>query len=703
MVHGEGSPVVVVYLHGIGGIGKSCLLQALRDRTQADVRWYGLDCRHVEPTPDGFLDAVYHALAIAAGAGIEGVVQHFGTDEKRAVLALDTYEAFGLMDTWLRQEFIPALPDNVMIVIAGREAPKSAWMTTPGWQDLFCEIKLDALTEEQSHQLLERRGLAEGQIQRVLRSARGHPLALELAAMTLRNQPDLEITEGPPPSVVQQLTEAFMQGLPEDQQLPVEAASIVFHVTEDVLGALLDNPEARELLIDLRTLPFVTTTADGLTLHDIVRETIADDLAQRDPERHRTYHLRAWQMYRRITQSPNAGSLWRYTVDMLYLLKNPNVREGFFPQGATDIAVEPATEADAIAIKDIAASTDDPASAEWIDCWWRQHPEAFSCTRDRDGMCTAFYLLFEPNAVDQVLLAADPITAAWSRHLVENPVSKHERTLFLRRWLARDAGEQPCPEQGACWIDIKRTYMAWRPSLRRLYATLADLSGYMPALSSLGFRPLPEAEVALGHTSYNSAVLDFGPHSVDGWLSTLIGKELGLEETVPHDEGAADQRTRRMLTLLFIDIVGSTEKAEILGDRDWRQTLEAYYALVRRQLVLHEGNEINTAGDGFLAAFEGPTKAIQCALSLNNSIGVLGIEVRIGVHCGECEVIGSDIAGITVHTGSRIASLANAGEVLVSQTVRDLAAGSGIRFEDKGAHVLKGIRGEWPLFSIAPS
>jgi pimeloyl-ACP methyl ester carboxylesterase len=158
---------------------------------------------------------------------------------------------------------------------------------------------------------------------------------------------------------------------------------------------------------------------------------------------------------------------------------------------------------------------------------------------------------------------------------------------------------------------------------------------------------------------------------------------------------------RVLATILFTDIVGSTERAITLGDRRWRELLEQYYAVVRRELVRFRGREIDTAGDGLFAAFDGPARAIRCACRVRDEVRPLGIDLRSGLHAGECEVLGEKISGIAVHIGARVAASAAAGEVLVSNTVKDLVAGAGIRFESRGTHVLKGVPGEWPLFVVA--
>ncbi len=157
---------------------------------------------------------------------------------------------------------------------------------------------------------------------------------------------------------------------------------------------------------------------------------------------------------------------------------------------------------------------------------------------------------------------------------------------------------------------------------------------------------------------------------------------------------------RVLATVLFTDIVRSTELAAKLGDRRWHDTLDSHNVIVRRELDRFRGHEVKTAGDGFLATFDGPARAIRCAGAICDTVRSLGLEIRAGLHTGECEVIGNDVGGIAVHLGARVAAHAQPGEVLVSQTVKDLVAGSGLRFADRGSHALKGIPGEWRLFAV---
>jgi class 3 adenylate cyclase/pimeloyl-ACP methyl ester carboxylesterase len=168
--------------------------------------------------------------------------------------------------------------------------------------------------------------------------------------------------------------------------------------------------------------------------------------------------------------------------------------------------------------------------------------------------------------------------------------------------------------------------------------------------------------------------------------------------SLTHEEAEFD---RVLATVLFTDIVGSTAQATDMGDRAWHELLERHHATVRAMLGRYRGREISTAGDGFLATFEGPARAIRCASAITEAVQSLGLEIRAGLHTGEIEMVGEDVRGVAVHIGARVSALAGASEVLVSQTVKDLVAGSGLTFEDAGEHELKGVPDRWHLYRVA--
>jgi class 3 adenylate cyclase len=187
-------------------------------------------------------------------------------------------------------------------------------------------------------------------------------------------------------------------------------------------------------------------------------------------------------------------------------------------------------------------------------------------------------------------------------------------------------------------------------------------------------------------------------HFVEPWRNSF--DEVAEFLTGNRAEVADD---RVLATVLFTDIVDSTRRAAEMGDRDWHALLDAHDAVVRSQLTRFRGREVNTFGDGFLAMFDGPQRAIRCAMAIRDAVQALGIEVRAGLHTGECEIRGDDIGGIAVHIGARVSALAGQNDVLVSSTLRDLVIGSGLEFEERGVHELKGVPGEWHISAVASS
>jgi class 3 adenylate cyclase len=183
------------------------------------------------------------------------------------------------------------------------------------------------------------------------------------------------------------------------------------------------------------------------------------------------------------------------------------------------------------------------------------------------------------------------------------------------------------------------------------------------------------------------------------WSGDLDALADEIEEFLTGQRGAAEP-SHVVATVMFTDVVGSTDRAVALGDRAWADLLAVHDARIRDELRRFGGREIDTAGDGFLASFSSPTAAINCAEAVIATMQAIGVDVRVGVHTGECEVVGDKLRGITVHIGARVASHAGAGQILVSQTVRDIVAGSGFAFDDQGEHELKGVPNRWRLYRV---
>jgi Transcriptional regulatory protein, C terminal/AAA ATPase domain len=525
----DGGDGGVGYVHGIAGIGKSVLLcRFLRLARGSGVGVVETDCRTVEPTARGVLQA---------SGGFRDVAElgtHLASLPSPAVLALDHCDALRLMDDWLRLELAPALPDGVTLLLAGRTPPLAGWFAVEG----FRSLPIGPLDEVDSLRLLDHLGVAAGDAVRLNRIAQGHPFALSLASAGIAEHPQLAIEDAAMARVVDELARSYLDG--GDDLLTrhaLEAASVVRRATGPVLSAMLPGVDGDEAVDRLLGQPSVDSCRDGLVVHDVVKNVIADFLRGANPRRYLDYRRAAWRELRAEAREAPPHELRRYTADMLYLIDTPIVREAFFPRGMQAMTVGPAGPGDAVAIRSISYRHDGADSTALLERWWDVAPHCFSVVRDRHGDVVGFSGLLSGDLLHAGTVPGDVVTAAWGRHLRDHPLARGETALGLRRWLDTGYGESPCASQAASWLDVTRTCMALRPALRRLYVVVRDVATYWPMVEELGFRPLPHGNVDLDDARYSSVVLDFGPDSVDGWLAALVGTQLGLRPGhVPDDD-----------------------------------------------------------------------------------------------------------------------------------------------------------------------
>jgi transcriptional regulator/AAA ATPase-like protein len=529
-VLGEGGPLVA-FVHGVAGIGKSALLKAFaRSARERGATVLRIDCGNIEPTDRGFLSELRRAV----GAGEAGdPVERIAALDPPVVLLVDTYEAFRISDAWLRQVLLAGLPTNARMVIAGRDAPSIAWFGALGWSGSLAALELGPLGEKEAHELLRPSGLAPAQVHRINRIARGHPLALCVAAAAAVGAvPEPALEELVTQRVMEELAHRYLEQLDPLTRRTLDAASVVRRTTPPLLGAMLGDAAPQDAFERLASLPFVHAASDGLTLHETLQQAIATRLSSLDPARHRAYRQAAWRRLRSELRDAGETELWRYTADMLYLIDNPLVREAFFPAGMQLHTVEPARPDDAPAILETITRHDGPQAAAIEHGWWERAPQTFRVIRDRSGVVAGFCQIFEVAAVPMRSWPHDPVALAWLEHARRELPRRGELVLFSRRELDREGGEAPGAVQAACFLDVKRLYMSLRPRLRRLYWTARAVLDFMPALGPLGFVALPDLTVRLDGVPYPTVMLDFGPGSIDEWLARVAASELGI----PQDE-----------------------------------------------------------------------------------------------------------------------------------------------------------------------
>jgi class 3 adenylate cyclase/pimeloyl-ACP methyl ester carboxylesterase len=336
---------------------------------------------------------------------------------------------------------------------------------------------------------------------------------------------------------------------------------------------------------------------------------------------------------------------------------------------------------------------------------------------------------------EAVMVAVDGAFAAAALFAATHP-SRTKALVALDCYAAAIGGPLDAEEATAVMADMWGTGefqhvlnpdMLWNDEIRaawarmeRLAASPATVALMMPMVSGMDVRALLPAirvpTLVVHHSDDSMIVPSMGRYVADNIPDAkyveLPGRNLyhfvepwresfqEIHRFLTGQQAEVDD-DRVLATVLFTDIVDSTKRAVELGDRDWRALLDAHDAVVRAQLDRFRGREVNTSGDGFLATFDGPQRAIRCAMAIREAVHALGIEVRAGLHTGECEIRGDDIGGIAVHIGARVSALAGPSDVLVSSTLRDLVIGSGLEFEDRGTHQLKGVPGDWHLFAVA--
>jgi DNA-binding response OmpR family regulator len=554
---------LVLHVRGAPGVGKSRLLDVFaagaRDLGATVVR---LDGHAIEPTEAGFRHALASALSGSprpAQLAERGSQAQFwtGTDG-RVVVAIDGYEDLRLLDTWLRQVFVPSLPATARVLLVSREQPVGRWLSAPEWSGLFQSTVVEPLPPPAALELLAQAGIPLESAGRMNAVTGGHPLALTLAAAAAHERPNLSLAATELEGVLEQLSREYLAQVPDPlAQQTLVACSVVRRITLPLLRALLPEVDAETAHARLRSLAVVAETPDGLAVQEVLRHALAAHLKSSDPARYRDYRRAAWRYLRSATASAARADLWRFTADMLYLIEDPVVRQTFFPQGVASYAVEPAQPQDAPNICSIVAEHEGPSARQALQHWWRRLPEAFSVVRDRDGGIVGMACVFESSLADEADLYADSVIGEWCDHLRRDPIGAEERALFVRAHLGRAAGASPSPELSAMVLDLKRAYMELRPRLRRVYTLFYPHTPMFTFLSRVGFRPLPGASVTQdGPHAYQPMVLDLGPGSVDGWLAELVANELSVADGVHLDRAArellVDERRVALTPLEFM-------------------------------------------------------------------------------------------------------------------------------------------------------
>ncbi len=514
-------PFTVLFVHGPGGVGKSALLRVLADEAGTRARF--VDLRVTGASPPAFREAI----ALAPG-------------DERPVILIDTYEAGAGIDEWLRERFIPSLPEGTLVVIAGRNPPGPGWSRDPAWHELLHVLPLRNLGAEEARAYLRAARIPAEQAEPAVRSTHGHPLALALLADLARQSPGCPLPElRDAPDVVRALQERFVTDVPTElHRRALEACAHARVTTEDLLRAALELDDARELFGWLATLSFVEHTPDGLYPHDLVRDVLDTELRWRAPGEYERLRERV-RRHAIERARAGAGDPRAAAADLVFLHRsNP------FTATQWDWASFGSAYGDALRPGDgeaLLAMTERHEGAEcarWVAHWLERCPEAFVVVREASERPRGFLLRLPLHALDSADIAADPGARAMWEYAQAQAPRPGDEVMAARTLIDAEHYQAPSPTLNVVTI-VDTTDWLTRPGLAlELIGVWADADAAAPLMEYIDFQRVPDAEYEIGERRFAVFAHDWRRVGAEAWLERAAARELtdGISPATPVTE-----------------------------------------------------------------------------------------------------------------------------------------------------------------------
>ena len=528
-------PFHLLYVYGPGGTGKTGLLREFaRLAGEAGIANCYLDARNVEPSPEGFCAALSRTLGLPPA---QSVADALSSRERRHVLLIDSIEALTPVEGWLREEFLPQLPEDTLIVLADRKAPTPSWRSDSDWQGLMRTLALRNLTPQESRDYLCNRGVPSEQHAAILDFTHGHPLALSLVSDLFDQLPTLEFRPEAAPDVVKLLLGQFIQRVPSPaHRAALEACSLLRLTTEPLLAAVLHLEDAHELFEWLRELSFVEAGPLGLFPHELAREALAADLRWRNPDWHAELHRRARDYYAGRLQQTRGQEQQRALFDCVYLHRHsPAVRRRFDWRESGTIMPDSMRPGDVRELVRMVARHEGEESARLAAYWMERQPEGVLVFRDEVERAAGFMGIVALERVTIDDLAVDPAAdQTWEYIQSRGPLRSGERAFLVRFWMAAEGYQSVSAIQSLIFVSAARHCLNTAALAFTLFPC-AEPDLWAEAFGYVDMPRIPAADFTVGGRRYGMYGRDWRTAPPSGWVALLGEREVASRPLEPRD------------------------------------------------------------------------------------------------------------------------------------------------------------------------
>lgn len=519
-------PFYLLYIFGSGGVGKTSLLQQFYRLSNSHVNTIYLDARNIAPTPESFIDALKVILNLDTS---ESPLQKLVSQSERQVILIDTYEVLTPLDQWLREVFLPQLPENTLIVIASRQAPAAAWRTDGGWQALIHTLPLRNLSPDESQSYLAKRDIPATAHQTVVDFTHGYPLALSLIADVFAQDKQISFQPEVVPDVIKVLLQRFVQDVPTpDHRMALEACALVRITTEAVLAQMLKQGDVHELFEWLRELSFIESGHLGLFPHDLAREVLITDLRWRNTQWYAQLHQRARNYYTQRLQQTQGQEQHRVLFNYIFLHRdNSAVRPRFIWQENRSLLADVVRETDKPALLKIVAEHEGEASAKIAAHWLTKQPQGAIAFRDAQQQLAGFVIMVALHGASEEDFAADPGAKSCQNYLQLHcaPLQPGEGVTLFRFWMAKDTYQEVSAVQSLIFINFVQHHRLTK-ELAFTFFCCAKPDFWAEMFAYADLTRLPQADFQVGASSYGVYGHDWRVLSAAAWQELLAQREI---------------------------------------------------------------------------------------------------------------------------------------------------------------------------------